>query len=152
MLMARIALLASVSAIVAASSGPAASSPPGQVLHIERAAVEAAFSKGAVLVDGSSGRGYMVHASRREAPGIAEIHDLDTDILYVLEGSATFVTGGSVDDAKEIEPDERRGPSIAGGESRRIAKGDIVIVPPGVPHWFSEVTAPLLYYVVKVRS
>ena len=51
-----------------------------------------------------------------------------------------------------IAPDEIRGKEIRGGEIRRIGKGDIIIVPLGVPHWFKQVDAPLLYYVVKVTS
>jgi glc operon protein GlcG len=113
--------------------------------------VSAAFAKGAVLFDGAGGRNYMVHASRREAPGMAEVHTRDTDIIHVLEGSATFVTGGAVVDGKTTAPDELRGPSIANGEQRRIAKGDVLIVPAGTPHWFKEVKGPLTYYVVKVR-
>src|SRR5438128_1403284 len=64
------------------------------VVYFDRASVDAAFAKGAVLLDGQ-GRNYMVHASRRDAAGMAEVHTLDTDIVYVLDGSATFVTGGS---------------------------------------------------------
>ena len=52
---------------------------------------------------------------------------------------------------KVIEPDEIRGSSISGGETRQLAKGDVVIVPAGVPHWFKEVSNPFLYYVVKAR-
>jgi quercetin dioxygenase-like cupin family protein len=93
----------------------------------------------------------MVHASRREKPGMAEIHTQDADIVHVLEGTATIVTGGSVMNAKEIAPDEFRGEAITGGTERRLAKGDVIVVPAGVPHWFKEVSAPFLYYVVKAR-
>jgi glc operon protein GlcG len=113
--------------------------------------VSAAFAKGAVLFDGGTGRNYMVHASRRDAPGMAEIHTRDTDIIHVLGGSATFVTGGTVVEGKTTAPDELRGTGIASGERRRIGKGDVLIVPAGTPHWFQEVTGPLTYYVVKVR-
>ena len=44
-----------------------------------------------------------------------------------------------------------RGSSIRNGQTRQIAKGDVIIVPHGVPHQFLEVTNPFLYYVVKVR-
>jgi uncharacterized protein GlcG (DUF336 family)/mannose-6-phosphate isomerase-like protein (cupin superfamily) len=113
--------------------------------------VTAAFVKGAVLFDGTGGRNYMVHASRRDGPGMAEVHTRDTDIIHVLGGSATFVTGGTVIDGKATAPDELRGVSIASGERRRITKGDVLIVPAGTPHWFQEVSGPLTYYVVKVR-
>jgi glc operon protein GlcG len=121
------------------------------VSFFDAATVDAAFARGAVLEDASSGENYMVHASRREKPGMAEVHELDTDIIYVLAGSATFVTGGKSVDSKQTAPNEFRGTSIEGGESRSIKKGDVLIVPKGTPHWFKEVDGPLLYYVVKVR-
>lgn len=113
--------------------------------------VEAAFAKGAVLFDGSGGRNYMVHASRREAPGMVEVHAKDTDILYVLKGSATIITGGTMVDGKPTGPNEIRGREIDGGETRSLVPGDVMIIPNGVPHWFKEVQAPFLYYVVKVQ-
>lgn len=125
--------------------------PAPAVSYWEKSKVDEAFSKGAVLFDGSDGRNYMVHASRREKPGQAEIHTKDADVIYVLQGSATFITGGDAVDGKTIAPDEIRGSSIHGGETRKIAKGDVIIVPHGVPHQFLEVTNPFLYYVVKVR-
>jgi mannose-6-phosphate isomerase-like protein (cupin superfamily) len=82
---------------------------------------------------------------------VAEVHTKDADIIYVQDGSATFVTGGTVVDPQSIAPDEIRGPEITGGESRTLTKGDVIIVPAGTPHWFKDVPAPLLYYVVKAR-
>ena len=127
------------------------SSDTPAVSYWEKSKVDEAFSKGAVLFDGSDGRNYMVHASRREKPGQAEIHTKDADVIYVLQGSATFITGGEAVDAKTTAPDELRGTSIRNGQTRQIAKGDVIIVPHGVPHQFLEVTNPFLYYVVKVR-
>ena len=54
-------------------------------------------------------------------------------------------------DGKNIAADEMRGASVKGGDTRRISKGDVIIVPKGTPHWFEEVQGPVLYYVVKVR-
>lgn len=120
------------------------------VLFFANTQVSASFTKGAVLLDGTS-RNYMVHTSRREKPGLAEIHTLDSDIIYVIEGTATFVTGGTAVDAKEIEPNEIRGSRIDGGETRQLSKGDVIIVPNGTPHWFKEVNGAFLYYTIKVR-
>jgi uncharacterized protein GlcG (DUF336 family)/mannose-6-phosphate isomerase-like protein (cupin superfamily) len=114
--------------------------------------VAAAFARGAVLYDGAAGsRNYMVHASRREEPGMAEVHAKDTDIIYVLAGRARLVTGGSVVDGKETATDEVRGARIDHGQERDLAPGDVVIVPNGTPHRFEDVKGPLTYYVVKVR-
>jgi uncharacterized protein GlcG (DUF336 family)/quercetin dioxygenase-like cupin family protein len=113
--------------------------------------VKAAFAKGAVLEDGSNGENYMVHASRREKAGMAEIHELDADIIYVLEGTATLVTGGKSVDSKMTAPNEFRGTMIEGGETRILKKGDVLLIPKGTPHWFKQVDGAFLYYVVKVR-
>ena len=83
---------------------------------------------------------------------MAEVHMRDTDIIYVLEGSATILTGGQVVDGKTTSTDEIRGRSITGGTEQRLAKGDVFIVPNGVPHSFTQVQAPFLYYVVKTTS
>jgi glc operon protein GlcG len=111
--------------------------------------VAAAFAKGIPLIETDD---YKIHASRREAPGVAEIHTRDTDIAYVIQGSATLVTGGTAVDLKPTAPEELRGAAITGGETRKLVPGDVVVIPNGVPHWFKEVQAPFLYYVVKVRQ
>ena len=122
---------------------------PKVVSYFEKDKVESAFAKGAVLFDNSDK--YMVHASHRDKPGVAELHEKDADIIYVLVGSATLVTGGTVLDPKPTAPGEIRGKEIVGGETRQIVKGDVIIVPAGTPHWFKEVLGPLNYYVVKAR-
>ena len=121
------------------------------VTFFDSKTVSDAFTKGAVLEDGSNGENYMVHASRREKAGMSEVHELDTDIIYVLDGNATFVTGGKSIDPKLVAQNEFRGTSIDGGETRELKKGDVVIVPKGTPHWFKQVDGAFLYYVVKVR-
>jgi len=127
----------------------AAPASGGKVSYFPKEKVQDAFATGAVLFDGSNK--YMVHTSRRDKAGIAEVHEQDADIIYVQEGSATFVTGGTVVDPKPTAPGEIRGKEIAGGETRTITKGDVLIVPAGTPHWFKEVPAPMTYYVVKAR-
>src|SRR5713226_7989300 len=109
----------------------------GKVTYFNKEKVAESFAKGAVLFDGSDK--YMVHTSRRDKPGVAEVHTKDADIIYVQEGTATFITGGIVVDAKPIAPDEIRGKEITGGEMQTITKGDVIIVPAGTPHWFKEV-------------
>jgi glc operon protein GlcG len=121
------------------------------VTFFESRDVRAAFDKGAVLVGDDSGHNYMVHASRREKAGMAEVHTLDTDIIYVLDGEADFVTGGKVVEGTEVAPNEIRGSAIEGGDARRLKRGDVITVANGTPHWFKEVRGPFLYYVVKVR-
>ena len=138
-------------AAVAATAAAGALPPPAgdPVTYIGGEKTRAAFAAGMPLTETPA---YKVHASRRDAPGLAEVHDRDTDILYVLEGAATLVTGGTVTGEKQTAADERRGDAIVGGKTRSLAKGDLVVVPNGTPHQFTAVTAPLLYYVVKVTA
>ena len=124
---------------------------PPPVLFFDAEQVSTSFSSGAVLLDGSN-RNYMVHTSRRDKPGLAEIHALDTDIIYVMEGTATFITGGTTIDAKEIAPDEIRGSRIEGGTTRQLSKGQVIVVPNNTPHWFKDVNGEFLYYTIKVRN
>lgn len=134
---------AALSALAAAPAGDAA------VTFISGDLTRTAFAKGQPLVETAE---YKVHASRREAPGMAEVHSLDTDIIYVLDGTATVVTGGTVVAPREVAPAEIRGPAIAGGTRQVLTRGDVFIVPHGVPHWFTEVQGPFLYYVVKTTA
>ena len=108
-----------------------------------------AFKKGSPLIENGQ---YKIHASHRDGAGMAEVHTRDTDIIYVLEGTATVVTGGAVVDGKTIATDEIRGVSIDKGETRKLGKGDVMVVPNGTPHWFKEVSSPFNYYVVKVTE
>src|SRR6266487_1185451 len=117
-----------------------------QAMFIDPKNVSAAFAKGMPLLETA---GYKVHASRRVEPGQAEIHTLDTDVIYVVDGSATLVTGGKAIDAKEIGPNELRGTKIEGGQEHHITKGEIIIIPNGVPHQFTTVTGELHYFVCK---
>src|SRR5712691_1005747 len=113
---------------------------------IDSKKVASAFAKGMPLLETA---GYKVHASRRVEPGQAEIHTLDTDVIYVVDGSATLVTGGKAVDTKVIAPNEIRGSRIEGGEEHHITKGDAIIIPNGVPHQFKSVTGELHYFVCK---
>lgn len=116
------------------------------VTYLDQGKVAAAFAKGAPLWETAE---YKIHASRREKPGQAEVHEHETDVIYVVEGSATFVTGGAVSNGKAVSPGEIRGDGIEAGVERRITKGDVIVVPRGVPHWFKATDNPFLYFVVK---
>jgi glc operon protein GlcG len=136
---------------IAGANAFSSASTGASVLFYDKEQVKKSFAEGAVLFDGAGGRNYMVHTSRRDKPGLAEIHAKDTDIIYVLEGTFAFVTGGAAVDVKTAAADELRGASINGGETREMKPGDVIIVPAGTPHWFKEVKGPVLYYTVKVR-
>ena len=109
----------------------------------------ATFSTGTELY-GPDGN-YTIITSRRDSPGMVEVHEKDSDLIYVIKGSATFITGGNLLDGKKVSENEIRGNQLNGGTAQSLVAGDVIVVPAGTPHWFKEVQAPFLYYTVKVR-
>lgn len=134
----------------AAADAPPPAAPPTEVVFIDHAKVEATFANG--LPPWVVNTSYKIQAGRRVVPGTVEIHEHDTDILYFIEGSATLTTGGVTTVPKTTAVGEIRGEKITGGVARKVTKGDIVVIPQGVPHWFSEVSGTCLYFVVKVTK
>jgi mannose-6-phosphate isomerase-like protein (cupin superfamily) len=120
---------------------------PSGVVHLDHEKVSAVFATGGTLLATNN---FKVLALHRDKPGEVEVHDTDTDIFYVVDGSAIFVTGGQVLDPKRVAPGETRARSFTGGEERNLTKGDVLMIPKGVPHWFKEVRGQFLYFVVKV--
>jgi len=117
------------------------------ITFIDHVAVAAAFARGVPLLETP---GYKVHASRRTEPGQVEVHEYETDILYVIGGEADFVTGGRLLDGRTTAPGEVRGTQLEDGNVQSLVPGDVVVVPRGTPHWFREIRkAPFLYFVVK---
>ena len=98
--------------------------------------------------------------SGKEAPAGIE-HGQITEIYHVISGNGTLVTGGTLNDPKEVPANNEvvtvlNGPSTEGsgiqnGVSRKIGPGDVVIIPPNTPHWFSEIPSEkIVYLVVRV--
>jgi uncharacterized protein GlcG (DUF336 family)/mannose-6-phosphate isomerase-like protein (cupin superfamily) len=132
-----------------AAAGLAALDAQQEPHYFPAALVDVAFSKGTPILETNS---YKVHASRRDTPGLAEVHLYETDVIHVLKGSSTLVVGGSLIDPRETAFGEVRGKGIVGGTSYALKAGDVMVVPPHTPHWFKDVTAPFLYYTVKPIS
>ena len=119
------------------------------VTYIDSEKVSATFAKGGLLIETP---GYKVQAGRRERPGLVELHTQETDVFYIVDGTATFVTGGAMVGGKEVSPGQMRGTSITGGETHHLKKGDVIVVPNGTPHQFTETSNPFLYFIVKPIS
>jgi len=131
-------------AALGGSAQPLLSAAP--IHEFDAKAVTAAFAKGSPLIENDV---YKVHASRRTEPGQVEVHDDETDVIYVVDGSATLVTGGTPVDGKVTAPGQYRAARLEGGERHTISRGDVFVIPAGVPHWFKEVRGPFLYFTVK---
>src|SRR5579872_5532506 len=102
----------------------------------------------------------VLHRSAKPAQQGAIDHAQVTEVYHIIEGSGTFVTGGTITNARPIAADNvittilvgpsTSGPSIAGGQSRHVGPGDVIVIPPGVAHWFSHVDSDMNYLVVRV--
>jgi len=102
----------------------------------------------------------VVHRAKTEGrnPGGGIEHSQITEVYHIIEGAGTLVTGGTIENPKESPPDSSvvkvlNGPSSGGGViqngvSRKVGPGDVVIIPPNTPHWFSEITSEQIAYLV----
>lgn len=147
-------LTAAAAGVVLAQQGKAPEGPP-QVQFADKAAMDAALAKGGPALTPrasmvSRNAEHLVAAGRRDAAGDAEMHEKAYDIVYITEGEATYVTGGTLRNSKQTGPGEMLGGTIEGGETRVLRKGDVIVVPPGVPHWWKD-TKGVTYMIIKVN-
>jgi mannose-6-phosphate isomerase-like protein (cupin superfamily) len=89
---------------------------------------------------------YRVNVVKRTAPQGAIAHDVGTEVHYIIEGTATLVTGGTIVRPAAAAPGAA---TIRDGVSREVHPGDIVLVPVRTPHWYSAIAQPLTYLEVR---
>jgi quercetin dioxygenase-like cupin family protein len=123
--------------------------PAGNAIYFDADRMTMSFKKGEPLFLTNE---YKVMTGHREKPGEVELHTYDTDFFYVVDGTATFVVGGKGIGMRQIAPGEFRGTSIEGGDAFHLKKGDVIIVPKGTPHQYTEVSGAFDYFVVKATS
>ena len=92
-----------------------------------------------------------------KTPDSALLHDRVTEVYQILTGAGMFETGGQLTDGKPVDlTSEAAGPSvrgtIQGGESRRMGPGDVVVIPPGLPHRFSKLEGTITYLVTRIEA
>ncbi|MBI3493892.1 MAG: hypothetical protein HY047_19255 [Acidobacteria bacterium] len=102
----------------------------------------------------------VLHRSAKPARQGAISHAQVTEVYHIIEGSGTFVTGGTMVDATPASADgtvvkilvgpSTNGSAIRNGQSRHVGPGDVIVIPPGVAHWFSAVEKDMNYLVVRV--
>ena len=86
---------------------------------------------------------YNVSLEYRSAVANAAVHEREAELFYVIDGSATIVTGGKLSDEKRTNAENLSGAGIEGGTSRPVAKGDFIMVPENTPHWFSVINGSI---------
>jgi len=117
------------------------------VTYMDHATVAKAMVKGGSIAKGSD---HTVSANHRDKAGEVEVHDKETDVIYITEGEATVVTGGTMIGGKDTTPGQHRGTDVKGGVTRHVSPGDVFVIPAGTPHWFKEVPKSVSYFTVKI--
>ena len=124
--------------------------PARTLAEVERK-LHPATNKGEELIGGEGMElRVAVQHENNLAAASAEIHDASDDVYYVLEGTATLTLGGRLEEPKEVEPGEWRGPRIEGGQNFDVKKGDLVVVPRGTPHMRSTAGKEFSMILIKV--
>lgn len=146
--LAKIALL-SVAVMLIASAASTGEGVPAAVHYIPHDKAAAVMAKGGPIV---SDPGLLVLANRREAGGV-EYHEHTNHIFIIVDGEATFITGGTMVGAKRTSPEQMTATSIEGGETFHLSKGDVITIPAKTPHWWKEIsTKSVGYYAINIES
>jgi mannose-6-phosphate isomerase-like protein (cupin superfamily) len=94
---------------------------------------------------GRPDRGTVRHSAPVDGPNNASVHTREgdgqdvTEVYYILEGTGTYTTGGTMPDPKN------RTAGIKGGQANDIKPGDIIVIPPGTAHWFGRINGQVTY-------
>jgi mannose-6-phosphate isomerase-like protein (cupin superfamily) len=128
----------------------AANGVPTTVTYVPHDKVSATMVKGGQIIDD---HGLIVLAQRRTA-GEVEVHEKTNHVFIIVEGEATFVTGGTLVGARETAPGQTRAASVQSGVVHHLTKGDVITIPAKTPHWFKEVPTPtktIAYYAINTE-
>ena len=137
-----LAMVALVSIVVSADGVPTV------VTYVPNSKVTEVMTKGGEIVND---KGLVILANRRGA-GEVEVHDRTNHIFIIVEGEATFVTGGTLVGAKNTAPGQIRATSLNGGQTHQLKKGDVITIPAKTPHWWKEVpTKTIAYYAINTE-
>jgi mannose-6-phosphate isomerase-like protein (cupin superfamily) len=123
---------------------------PMKVHYIGHDKVASTMVKGGQIINDN---GLIVLANRAVQRG-AEMHDKTNHIFIIVDGEATFVTGGTLINPKVISPGQTRAEGIEGGQSHRLTKGDVITIPANTPHWWKDTSATgsVGYYAVNIEQ
>jgi len=121
---------------------------PTVVTYVPNSKVTEVMTKGGEIVND---KGLIILANRRGS-GEVEVHDKTNHIFIIVEGEATFVTGGTLVGAKNTAPGQIRAASLNGGQTHQLKKGDVITVPAKTPHWWKDVsTKTIAYYAINTE-
>jgi mannose-6-phosphate isomerase-like protein (cupin superfamily) len=121
---------------------------PTAVTYVPHDKAASTFVKGGQII---GDKGLTMLATRRGA-GEVEVHEKTNHIFIITEGEATFVTGGTLVNARQTAPGQTRAANVEGGTTYHLTKGDVITVPAKTPHWFKDVpTQTIAYYAINLE-
>ena len=141
-----------LSLLAQGSGAPPASYKSSAEIASEMAKVVAKDPAAGAAITVSPGISVRRRSSGGE-PQYAIVHPFSMEIYYIVDGAASLVTGGTLDPppAPPTDPDTVRSTGIRGGLTRKVGKGDVVVMPPGTPHWFDSIDGTVTYLESRVR-
>jgi mannose-6-phosphate isomerase-like protein (cupin superfamily) len=143
------AALFAVFILAGASAASTGEGVPASVHYIPHDQAAAVMAKGGPIIKDP---GLLVLANRREA-GAVEYHEHTNHIFIMVDGEATFITGGTMVGAKRTSPNQMTATSIEGGETFHLSKGDVITIPAKTPHWWKELSTKTVgYYAINIES
>lgn len=142
--------LATIAASFALGVLVTAAGVPMKVHYINHDKVASTMVKGGQII---SDNGLIVLANRAVQRG-AEMHDKTNHVFIIVDGEATFVTGGKLTNAKVVSPGQTRADGIEGGDVHHLSKGDVITIPANTPHWWKDTstTGSVGYYAVNIEQ
>src|SRR4029077_11044627 len=144
-----VAILLTTAVFLTAAAAPLGGGVPAAVHYIGHDKVAEVMAKGGPIV---TAPGLVVLANRRGVGGV-EYHEHTNHIFIMVEGEATFVTGGTMVGAKRTSADQMVATSIEGGDTHHLSKGDVITIPAKTPHWWKEIsTQTVAYYAVNIEG
>jgi mannose-6-phosphate isomerase-like protein (cupin superfamily) len=139
----RILVMVAVLSMVVSADGV-----PTVVTYVPNSKVTEVMAKGGEIVND---KGLVILANRRSS-GEVEVHDRTNHIFIIVDGEATFVTGGTLVGARNTAPGQIRATGLNGGRTHQLKKGDVITIPAKTPHWWKEVQSKTIgYYAINTE-
>ena len=138
----RLTAIVALAVLTCAVTLVAAKGVPSKVTYIPHDVANKTMEKGGQII---SENGLIVLAQRRGA-GEVEVHANTNHVFIIVEGEATFITGGTMINPKETTPGQIRAERVTGGQTYHLTKGDVITIPANTPHWFKEVPSKTIAY------
>jgi mannose-6-phosphate isomerase-like protein (cupin superfamily) len=152
------ALVVAFSAGWLAKSSAQQKAPAPLITYFSHEKVDASFAQ-ALASSGSrdlvarkdrQGRTWAIHSNSRGKADEGELHSHEdwTGVVVIMSGAATFITPGTASGQRAGATPEG-GQLVGAGESHRVGKGDVVIIPPNAPHMYRNIEEPFRYLVIQ---